>query len=113
MDEACPLLRALHAVLPRGRVTQPTRTSRNGEAFARRYGQKVGPLLRGAISGDGVLQREAAVQVLTKWRVESAEPVKGMGNHLPWLGFRVSPGEARAFCEQALDDPHLVRGGPA
>ena len=69
--------------------------------------------MRGAISGDGVLQREAAVKVLTKWLMESAEPVKGMGNNLQWLGFRVSPGEARAFCEQALSDPRLVRGGPA
>ena len=113
LDEVCPVLRALHALLPLQRVTTPTKTSRNGEQFTRRYGAPVAQLLGDAMCPNGGLEHELAAKVLTEWLLRMAAPQRGMGNAFQWVGFWGEAAEGRALCEEALRDPRRVRGGPA
>ena len=102
LDEVCPVLRALHALLPLDRVTKPIKTSRGGEQFARRYGKPLAERLEVAMSANGGLQQGLAADVFTDWLVRMAAPQKGMGNAFQWEGFWVGRVEARDLCEGAL-----------
>ena len=105
MDEAHALLRALHTSLPLHRVTTPTRTCKDADVFARRYGKKLASELEaaGAMTEEERLHVHTARSVLVRWFLAMARPKKGSGNAFQWHGFWLrADTEGVAYCEDAL-----------
>ena len=105
MDEAHAWLRALHASLPLDRVATPTRTCRDAESFARRYGKPLATALEtaGAMTEEGRLHESSARRVLVPWFRKMARPKRGSDNAFQWRGFYLrDDAEGVAYCEQAL-----------
>ena len=118
LDDTSAILRALHTVLPLGRVETPTNTSRKVENFVRRYGVVLARHIKDkypaaypvASLEAGLHQSPVVVDALHNWLGTMSAPKTGQHNLFGWSGFFLeSHREGRDLCETAVSLAFTVK----